>query len=104
LLLLNCRCLELIWFGGLVFHANGNDDIGDELLDILTKFSPNSLTKIYISSSWKYSIDALEQFFESCRERTLYRFGFTYSNNNCTTNDHKAVVAKYIREEVISSS
>ncbi|RIA83434.1 hypothetical protein C1645_786335, partial [Glomus cerebriforme] len=69
-LLLNCRNLEDIKFYGLDF-VNDDDNIGDELLDILTKFSPNSLTKILISGGWKYSIDAFERFFESCRERTL---------------------------------
>ena len=66
LLLLNCRCLEYIWFGSL---ESGNDNIGDELLDILTKFSSKSLTDIRIAK-YNYSIDAFEQFFESCRERT----------------------------------
>src|SRR5579871_1350533 len=53
LLLLNCRCLEYICLGSPA--NNGNDYIGDELLDILTKYSPNSLTEIHISSGWKYS-------------------------------------------------
>ena len=44
---------------------------GDELLDILTKFSPNSLTTINISRSWEYSTNALENFYKSCRERNI---------------------------------
>src|SRR5581483_11312027 len=74
LLLLKCRFLEAIWFrSNLVSYANENN-IGDVLLNILTKFSPNSLTKIYISSGWEYSLDALNRFFESFRERTLQQF------------------------------
>ena len=36
---------------------NENEIIGNELLNILTDFSSNSLTKIFItrSKSWKYS-------------------------------------------------
>ena len=43
--------------------------IGDELLNILTKFY--SLIDIEIDGNCKYSNDTLEQFFESCRERMV---------------------------------
>ena len=106
LLLLNCRSLEFIWFDSLDSHVNGNDYIGDELLDILAKFSPNCLTEIYISFNQKYSIDALERFFESCRERTLYEFGFIYGDTykHNITKDLKAVVDKYVKERVVINS
>jgi hypothetical protein len=45
-LLLNCRYLEHIRFDRLNFIINEDDNLGDELLDILTKFSPKSLTDI----------------------------------------------------------
>ena len=102
LLLLNCRYLEYIFFDSLIFHVNGNDNVGDKLLDIIAKFSPNSLTKIYISGSWEYSIYALEQFFESCRERTLLEFRFTAFYDELTK-DYEAVVEKYVKEGVILS-
>jgi hypothetical protein len=100
LLLLNCKHLKDINF---VNAEDENVNIGDELLDILTKFSPNSLTKISISEDWKYSIDALEQFFESYRERTLHYFGTSCNNdnNNYITEDHKMIVRKYIDEGMI---
>ncbi|CAG8576558.1 20281_t:CDS:2 [Rhizophagus irregularis] len=63
-LLLNCRNLEDISFDNINFIINENDDdVGDELLNILTKFSPKSLTHITISGSWKYSLDSFERFF-----------------------------------------
>ena len=99
--MLNCRCLKHICLDSP--ENNGNDYIGDELLDYLTKFSPNSLTEIYISSNWKYSVDALERFFESCRGRTLLKFGFTLYNEYYITKDHEEVFEKYIREGVILS-
>ncbi|PKC60501.1 hypothetical protein RhiirA1_467922 [Rhizophagus irregularis] len=48
-----------------------NDNIGDNLLDLLTKFSPKSFL-IVIGAGCKYSIDAFERLFESCRKRKLY--------------------------------
>ena len=103
-LLLNCINLEYIWFNSLKVSANGNDNIGDELLNILTEFSPNSLTNIGISRGWRYSIDVFEQFLKSCRERTLHFFQLMHHDKNYITKDHKIIVRKYIKEGVILSS
>ncbi|RGB26517.1 hypothetical protein C1646_770331 [Rhizophagus diaphanus] len=51
-----------------------NDDIGDELLNILTKFSPETLTEIEVSGYWKYSIDTFENFFKSYKGRKSLHF------------------------------
>ncbi|PKK74502.1 hypothetical protein RhiirC2_708830 [Rhizophagus irregularis] len=103
-LLLNCRDLESLRFYSLNIN-NENDNIGDELLDILTKYSPNSLTRIRISGSWKYSINIFEQFFDSCRERILSYFAIIPDNIiNYIKDDHKSIIRKYIREGVIKSS
>jgi hypothetical protein len=69
-LLLNCRNLEC-----LIFHSlnndyndlNENNNIGDELLDILIKFSPESLIYVHISDEeWKCSTaDAFKLFSKS---------------------------------------
>ena len=84
---------------------SGNDNTGDELLDILTKYSPNSLTEIRISSGWKYSIEAFERFFESCRKRPLSYFGFIVENMYCTTpNYYGAIVREYVKQGVIMES
>src|SRR5581483_1886714 len=70
-LLLNCKYLRYILFE----NENDNDDvnynIGDELLNILTKFSPKSLIILRLKGNWKYSIDIFKEFFESCREKTI---------------------------------
>ena|SRR2546429_7978912 len=65
LLLLNCRHLESI-----TFNSSKNDNNGDELLDILTKFTPESLTYLVISSKCEYSTVFLERFQEICRKRS----------------------------------
>ncbi|CAB5395114.1 unnamed protein product [Rhizophagus irregularis] len=57
-LLMNCKNLLSLHLNSL----NETSDIGDELLDNLTKFSPKSLTYVTISGDWKYSIDAFKNF------------------------------------------
>ncbi|GES92829.1 hypothetical protein GLOIN_2v1810914 [Rhizophagus clarus] len=101
-LLLNCRNLV-----NLSFHSlNVNEDIGDELLNILTLFSPKFLTDVTIYGDWKYSIDVLEKFFESYRGRKL-RF-YIYHNyigiNIRITKEHVGVVKKYYSEGIIIDS
>ncbi|PKK56675.1 hypothetical protein RhiirC2_799539 [Rhizophagus irregularis] len=88
----------------LEFFINENDNnIGDELLNIFTLFSPKSLNEIVISGSWKYSSYAFTRFFESFREHPLYYFGFIDSDNYIT-NDHKIIIRKYINEGVVKST
>jgi hypothetical protein len=57
-LLTNCKILANLNLDGL----NENDNIGNELLNILIKFSSKSLTNITLSNKWKYSIDILKDF------------------------------------------
>ena len=93
--------MEYIWFSSFDFTSDENDNIGDELLDILTKFG-DSLTDINISRGWKYSIGAFEQFF---RKRTLpCHFLVTYHDKNYITKDHEAIIQEYINEGVIFCS
>ncbi|CAB5165175.1 unnamed protein product [Rhizophagus irregularis] len=92
-LLLNCKYLEDIKFYGLASVIT-DDNIGDELLDILTEFSPNLLTKILLSGSWNYSINAFERFFESHREKRPLSI-FEIRN---ISEENKVIVRKYIKE------
>ncbi|RIA98967.1 hypothetical protein C1645_870358 [Glomus cerebriforme] len=103
-LLLNCRYLELIRFDSMNTFIDEDDNTGDELLDILIKFSPNSLTKITISGRWKYSNDTFERFFESYRERTLSYFAVIFSDMYYITLDQVLMIRKYIEERVIKST
>jgi hypothetical protein len=97
-LLLNCKYLEDIKFYGMD-SVSTDDNVGDELLDILTEFSPKLLTKILLSGSWNYSIDTFERFFESYRGRTL-----SYFEIRNVTEEYKDIVRKYIKEGVIKGS
>ena len=49
-----------------------------------------------LSSGWQYSMNVLEQFLESCRERTLKWFELTYHNKNQITENNKAIIRKYV--------
>ncbi|RIA80382.1 hypothetical protein C1645_882193 [Glomus cerebriforme] len=107
LLLLNCRNLKLI----VVYNVYDDDNnIGDELLDILTKFSPNSLTTIAISGKWKYSFGAFERLFESYRERNSLEFFIIDNIDNAAdvtakfihiTDNHRIIIKRYIIMGVI---
>ncbi|PKC59623.1 hypothetical protein RhiirA1_469176 [Rhizophagus irregularis] len=98
LLLMNCKnlvCLNL-------FGLNENSDIGDELLDILIKFSPKYLLDILISGYWKYSIDVFVNFFESYRGR---KFCFNISDViEYITKEHLNVVKYYFDEGIVTYS
>src|ERR1043166_9323822 len=102
-LLLNCICLKSIRFDSFNLITR-DENIGDELLDILTKFSPKALTDITISGYWKCSVDAFERFFESCRTRTLLSFVVICAYQCYITEDHRAVIRKYVNEGVIKES
>jgi hypothetical protein len=98
LLLLNCSKLSRLRLKNLY----ENNKIGDELLDILTKFSPLSLNNIKLSGGWKYSIDAIERFFESYRGRKLLEFGIKDNiHEDNFTIEHIKIIRKYINEGVI---
>ncbi|CAG8701009.1 uncharacterized protein OCT59_015481 [Rhizophagus irregularis] len=100
-LLMNCRNLVCLFLHSL----NKNDDIGDELLNILTKFSPESLTEIKVSGYWKYSIDTFENFFKSYKGRESLHFDIIddYDGEHITIG-HINIVYKYYIEGIILCS
>jgi hypothetical protein len=100
-LLMNCRNLISICLNSLY---DEDDDIGDELLGILTKFSPKSLTDITISGDWEYSIEVFENFFESYRDRKLLCFDINDDVGEYITIEHVDVVNKYYDEGIVVNS
>ena len=103
-LLINCRSLVEVRFAKFdcYFLVSDNMCMGDELLDILAKFSPNSLIDITIDGTWKYSTNAFEQLFESYRERSKFNFGIY--NSYFITESHKVIVKKYVKKGVIKET
>lgn len=99
---MNCRNLIKLYLSSL---RSNDDAIGNELLDILIKFSPKSLTNITLSGNWWYSIDAFENFFESYRERKSLYFGIDEKIGKSTiTSQHINLVKKYYKEGIIKRS
>jgi hypothetical protein len=104
-LLINCRYLKTIRFDSLELFVEENDNnIGDELLDILILFSPKTLDDITVSKGWKFSINAFERFFESCRGRPLHYFYMICHGKNYITEEHKILAKQYIEEGVVKYS
>ncbi|RGB37211.1 hypothetical protein C1646_757162 [Rhizophagus diaphanus] len=95
-ILLNCRNLVCVEFDSICYE---NDIIGDEILNYLIDYSPNSLNKLILSGNWKYSIDIFKKFLESCRNHKLILFGITYEI--FITDDHVEIARKYVNEGVI---
>ncbi|CAB5197582.1 unnamed protein product [Rhizophagus irregularis] len=108
-LLLNCKKLQDIRFYNLnnfIEDYYHNDNIGDELLNILSNNNNDliSLNHLFISEDWGYSIDALERFFQSFKEKNLISFNIIHNRNFYITDDHKEIIRKYINEGVIRYS
>ncbi|GES74420.1 hypothetical protein GLOIN_2v1782082 [Rhizophagus clarus] len=59
-------------FDSLNILMNESNNFGDELLDILTKFSPKSLIGISLSEDWKYSTNAFELFLKVLENEIIY--------------------------------
>jgi hypothetical protein len=91
----------MVFLCSLNYSVSGDDNVGDELLKVLTKFSPKSLTFIAISGDWKYSIVGLDRFFKSFRRRTLHYFVIV---GRFYTDDYKVIARKYIKEGVIKAA
>ncbi|CAB5375890.1 unnamed protein product [Rhizophagus irregularis] len=99
LLLLNCSNLTFLTFKSL----NKNYNIGDELMEILIKFSPKSLTKITLKGKWKYSIDVFDRFLESCVRRN-YIVDAIDKVRNLITIGYAEFFREYKDEEVVENS
>jgi hypothetical protein len=103
-LLLNCRKLQDLSFYCINHFVDHDDNIGDDLLDILSLYNDNSLFNILISGNWGYSINSLERFFESFREKNLSSFNVIHDRNYYVTDKHKEIIRKYINEGVVRYS
>jgi hypothetical protein len=103
-LLMSCRNLKSLCLNNLNENCN---NIGDNLLDILAKFSPKTLIDIEISGKWEYSIVAFVNFFESYRERKLHQFNIAYDafeDYDYITTEHLNVVEEYFDKGIIENT
>ncbi|CAB4418289.1 unnamed protein product [Rhizophagus irregularis] len=102
--LLNCKNLEKLRLDNINRPRYDVENTGDEILNILSEFSPDSLINITLSEDWKFSIDTLTRFLESYRVRTLNEFDIIQRNTFNITSSHRDIINKYIKEGVIKRS
>ncbi|GBB85339.1 hypothetical protein RclHR1_01190015 [Rhizophagus clarus] len=100
-LLINCKFLKSLQLNDSVIEK---DNVGDKLLDMLSKYSPKYLNIIKISGYWNYSVTALEKFFESFRERKLICFDIKNGFSETITIEQIKVIRKYFDKGVIGYS
>ncbi|GBB83458.1 hypothetical protein RclHR1_10190007 [Rhizophagus clarus] len=96
-ILLNCSQLKKI---RLSLCNEGRLNVCDELLEILVKFSPNNLNTFSLNK-WKFSVESLQSFFESWRNRFPIIFDLYFGN---FTEEHKVIVKKYFDEGIIKET
>ena len=69
----------------------------DELLEILTNFSPKTFYEFSFSEDCYFSVNGLQNFFENWRGRIPIKLNTRYF----PTEEHEIIVIKYIDEGVI---
>ena len=84
------------------YTENSNGLCCDELLEILTEFSPKTLHEFQYSEEWNFSISGLQSFFENWRGRIPIEFNTRFDRSIFYTGNHVEVIQKYFDEEVIS--
>ena len=74
----------------------------DELLEILTDFSPKTFYEFSFSEDCYLSVNGLQSFFENWRSRIPIEFNTRFDRSMFYTEEHIAVLKKYLDEGVIS--
>ncbi|PKC75717.1 hypothetical protein RhiirA1_448506 [Rhizophagus irregularis] len=103
-LLINCNYLEYLRLDCL--HPKA-EKMGDEILDIIIKYSPFTLKEIHLSETWMFSVGGFERFFDSWKGRDPVDFEIIYNDYNnysYITANHKNIIRKYVNEKVINFS
>lgn len=93
----NCPNLEKLSFST---NIPTHSDVGDYLLEIISKESPLSLRE-FAGDDWNFSKDGLEAFFESWKNKKRNPIKFIHQDMNLWPDDHKNVMLKYMKEGVI---
>ncbi|RIA90120.1 hypothetical protein C1645_876312 [Glomus cerebriforme] len=96
-ILLKCSHLKSIY---LLICNDGKFNC-DELLEVLVNFSPTTLHEFTLSGKWIFSINALQSFFESWRNRFPIIFNQDIEN---VKKENKMIVKKYYDEGIIKET
>ncbi|RIA90118.1 hypothetical protein C1645_823809 [Glomus cerebriforme] len=93
------KCSQLKAINLLVYNVRNYNY--DGLLEIFVKFSPITLCEFSLNGKWIFSIDALQSFFESWRNKTPIIFR---QNAEYVEKENKIIIKKYYDEGIIKST
>jgi hypothetical protein len=102
---LNCSKLRKLSLP-INFNEYDNDDnyrefICDEVLNILSNYSSKTFEEFSFDEEWRFSVNALKNFFESWRGRKPIKFVTRFDRCYHFTQEHIRIVEKYYDEGVI---
>ncbi|PKC08358.1 hypothetical protein RhiirA5_500029 [Rhizophagus irregularis] len=99
---LNCNKLRKLFLSN---NENGDvhDDeiICDEVLNVLSNYSSKTFEEFSFNSNWYFSVNGLQNFFESWRGRKPIKFVTHFDKCRQFTEEHIKIVKKYYDEGVI---
>ncbi|CAB4446016.1 unnamed protein product [Rhizophagus irregularis] len=99
---LNCNKLRKLFLSN---NENGDvhDDeiICDEVLNVLSNYSSKTFEEFSFNSNWYFSVNGLQNFFESWRGRKPIKFVTRFDKCRQFTEEHIKIVEKYYDEGVI---
>ncbi|RIA87404.1 hypothetical protein C1645_854712 [Glomus cerebriforme] len=73
----------------------------DSLLEIVAKYSPLTLREFSFDENWNFSVNGLQDFFESWKSRIPLKFSVYYNERSCFMEEHTNIVKKYRNEGII---
>ena len=91
---LNCSQLNRLFLS-----INMDSDLNcDELLEILTNFSPKTFYEFSFSEDCNFSVNGLQNFFENWKGRIPIKFNTRFDRSYFFTEEHEMIVKKYLDE------
>ena len=96
-----CTQLEKIYFTTSTNNSSISPN-GDELLRIISNFSPMTLREFSFGDNWNFSVNGLRKFLEDWRNRRVPLKLIHYCESvNTWTNEHTKIMEMYKNEGVI---
>ncbi|CAB5393850.1 unnamed protein product [Rhizophagus irregularis] len=99
---LNCNKLRKLFLSN---NENGdvhdNEIICDEVLNVLSNYSSKTFEEFSFNSNWYFSVNGLQNFFESWRGKKPIKFVTHFDKCRQFTEEHIKIVKKYYDEGVI---
>ncbi|CAB4385834.1 unnamed protein product [Rhizophagus irregularis] len=81
--------------------VHDNEIICDEVLNVLSNYSSKTFEEFSFNSNWYFSVNGLQNFFESWRGKKPIKFVTHFDKCRQFTEEHIKIVKKYYDEGVI---